>query len=438
MLYLFNCSTIVTTMKTLVSKILKGDKVIWFILLGLSLVSLLIVYSAIGSLAYRKRDGNTSYYLIKQMGFLSVGFFVVWFVTSYIPTKWLSMAAPLMTFASIVLLLIAFVMRTQFNSGRTLGIGPISFQPAELAKISLIALVSKIMAKGQTNDSPPSKRTFYWIISITVIVCGIITLVNFSTAALLFLTIFTLMIVGRIKWRYLLATVGCGVLLVVALYGLGAWASGKDNCAANFIEKTRITTITGRIRRHIYGDPNEKRGMTQANYAEMAIYNGGITGQGPGGSEMRNIMAAAYNDFIFAILVEEYGWASFLIIIAYFVLAVRGVAIVRKTKWAFPAFLAIGFTSLIVYQSFINIGVSTQILPVTGQTLPWISMGGSSTLFTAISFGFILRVSYQNELIANSEKNEKNGKIEESDNEEDSCFDTKKEDKEVLNKLQHI
>ena len=152
----------------------------------------------------------------------------------------------------------------------------------------------------------------------------------------------------------------------------------------------------------------------------MAIYHGGETGQGPGGSQIRNHMAAAYNDFIFAILVEEYGWISFIVVLAYMVFAGRAGVIIRQCKRTYPAFIVAGLSLMFVMQAFINMGVSSGLLPVTGQTLPWVSMGGTSTLFTAFSLGCILRVSYQNKLEEENREEEEN--IESEMPEEDHAF----------------
>jgi cell division protein FtsW len=208
---------------------------------------------------------------------------------------------------------------------------------------------------------------------------------DFSTAFLLFATIMVLMFIGRVPTKYLLSVVAAGIVLLVGLYFL-----------SSVVDLGRIDTFRGRIDRFIYGDPNSEIGMTQVDFAEMAIYHGGRLGVGPGGSEVRNHMAAAFNDFIFAILIEEYGWLSFFVVLSYLIFAARSAIIVNQSKRTFPAFIVAGLSTMIVLQAMANMGVAVGILPVTGQTLPWISMGGTSTIFTAISLGCILRVSYMN------------------------------------------
>ncbi len=188
----------------------------------------------------------------------------------------------------------------------------------------------------------------------------------------------------------MLLVIVTGIVLLTAIYFV---ADNWTNAPA------RVHTIQGRIERFLNGDPGSEKGITQADYAKLAIYSGGILGKGPGQSDVSNYMAAAYNDFIFAIIVEEYGLiigvgVMFLYLIFFF----RGIIIVRRANRTFPAFVVIGLTLVLVYQAMINIGVSSGVLPVTGQPLPWISLGGTSLLFTSIAFGCILSVSYQNQV----------------------------------------
>ncbi|MDA3880787.1 MAG: FtsW/RodA/SpoVE family cell cycle protein [Prolixibacteraceae bacterium] len=375
-------------------KILKGDRVIWFVLVILSMFSLLIVYSSTGSLAYRQMDGNTFSYLVKQFIMILFGFGIIVLIVNVIPVKFMSVFSPLLLIVSLVFIGIALVLNIGGEAtGRTFNLGPISFQPAELAKISLVLFVSRLLANNQSHKSKPSRRTFYWVLGISGITCMAISMANFSTAAILFVTVMIVMFVGRVPLKYLFATLGAGIVMVVLFYML-----------ASHVDLGRFDTIKGRIDRYINGDPNSEIGMTQSDFAEMAIYNGGRLGTGPGGSEVRNHIAAAYNDFIFAILVEEYGWISFLVIMAYVILAFRTAVIINQSKRTFPAFMVAGLSSMLLLQAMTNMGVAVGLLPVTGQTLPWISMGGTSTLFTAAAFGAILRVSHQNKLEKTNDK----------------------------------
>lgn len=221
------------------------------------------------------------------------------------------------------------------------------------------------------------------------IICALISLSNFSTAALLFGTVISMMFVGRIPIRYLLMIFAAAILMVVAIYFM---ADKIDHLPSRF------GTVRGRIERFIHGDPAAEKGITQADYAKLAIYEGGFLGKGPGNSDVANYMAAAYNDFIYAIIIEEYGFIGGLtLMMLYMILFFRGIIIVRKTTRTFPAFLVMGLTVMLVYQAMVNMGVSSGVFPVTGQPLPWVSMGGTSLLFTSMAFGCILSVSYQNQ-----------------------------------------
>lgn len=375
-----------------VGKIFKGDRVIWAVLILLSMLSLLIVYSATGALAYRVAGGKTWIYLVRHLVFLVLGFGLMLLMVNVLPVKIYSMVATLALYGSIALLLLAVGLKFAgiiHGSGRTLPLGPLSFQPAELAKISLILYTAKVLGKKQktTHDL---YQAFKGIIIPTGIVCVLISLSDFSTSALLFATIITMMFIGRIPMKYMLLVMAVGVAFVALMY---VGASLMENPPA------RVATIKGRIDRFIHGDPNSETGITQADYAKLAIYSGGIIGKGPGHSDVSNFMAAAYNDFIFAIIIEEYGFIGGLaVIFLYLIFFFRGVTIVRRATRTFPAFMVVGLTMILVYQAMINIGVSSGALPVTGQPLPWVSYGGTAMLFTAISFGCILSVSYQNQV----------------------------------------
>lgn len=374
------------------AKIFRGDRVIWIVLLLLSLLSLLIVYSSTGALAYRQASGNTLYFLVRQVFFLGAGIGLMLVMVNFFSVKIYAILSNLLIYLSIGLLLVAVAMKFSGmadGTGRTLNLGIISFQPAELAKISLIMFTAKVLGKNQQSKAE-LKKAFFIIMGHTAVVCGLIFITNFSTAALLFATIFTMLYVGRIPFRFLFLVVALGIGMVAATYVMAKYIPASP---------TRVHTVKGRIDRFIYGDPNSEKGITQADYAKLAIYEGGILGKGPGRSDVSNYMAAAYNDFIFAIIVEEYGLVAGIgVMMLYLIFFFRGVIIVRRATRTFPAFLVTGLTMVLVFQAMINIGVSTGILPVTGQPLPWVSLGGTSLIFTSIAFGCVLSVSYQNQV----------------------------------------
>lgn len=380
------------------SKIFRGDRVIWMVLLLLSLLSLLIVYSSTGALAYRQASGNTMHFLVRQVFFLGAGFGLMLVMVNFLSVKIYSILANLLVYISIGLLLVSVAMKfmgLSGGSGRTLDLGIISFQPAELAKISLILFTAKVLGKYQKSKGD-LKKAFLIIICHAAVVCGLIFVSDFSTSALLFATIFTMLFVGRVPLKFLFIVVGMGVGIIAFTYFL---ASQFPSAPA------RVHTVKGRIDRFINGDPNSEQGITQADYAKLAIYEGGILGKGPGRSDVSNYMAAAYNDFIFAIIVEEYGLlAGIFVMFLYLIFFFRSVVIVRRATRTFPAFLVTGLTMMLVFQAMINIGVSSGVLPVTGQPLPWVSLGGTSLLFTSVAFGCILSVSYQNQINSEIQK----------------------------------
>jgi cell division protein FtsW len=376
-----------------VKNLIRGDKIIWAVIFLLSLLSLLIVYSATGALAFRQREGNTFYFLFRQIIFLALGFGIMVVMIKVVPVKVYSILSKILVLFSIGVLMLALGLKLAHlpgvsASGRTLYLGPLSFQPAEVAKLALIMYAAKILGMEQGSDEG-LKNAFWKIMIATGIICGIILLSNFSTAALLFATIMCLMFVGRVPLRYLGLVFLAGLLMVVSIYFL---ASRVENLPHRF------ATIHGRIERFLHGDKEAEKGITQADYAKLAIYEGGLIGKGPGNSDVANFMAAAYNDFIFAIIIEEYGlFGGLALLMLYLIFFFRGILIVKKANRTFPAFLVAGLVLIFVFQAMINMGVSSGVFPVTGQPLPWISLGGTSLLFTSIAFGCILSVSYQNQ-----------------------------------------
>jgi cell division protein FtsW len=294
----------------------------------------------------------------------------------------------IITVGALLAAIIQYKLTPSKPTPRSLDLGFLSFQPAELAKISLMMFVAKVLAKRQKTEED-LKKAFFWVMGVSSVVCGIIFYGNISTSVLIFGSVMVLMLIARIPWKYLLITVGTGLLVLLLIYFtadyLPDWAG-------------RVHTFKERIDDFAFGDKQAELGTTQADYAKLAIYEGGMLGKGPGRSEVSNYMEAAYNDFIFAIIIEEYGMVGGIFVaLLFLILLYRGVAIVRRSDRTYPAFLTTGLVLLLVFQATINMAVSVGAAPVTGQPLPWISMGGTSMLFTAISFGMILSVSYHNQ-----------------------------------------
>ncbi|WP_320168204.1 FtsW/RodA/SpoVE family cell cycle protein [Mangrovibacterium marinum] len=376
-------------MKNRLQDIIKGDRTLWVVLLVLSLASILIVYSATGRLAYREADGHTAHYLLRHSFFIALGFGVMLFLVNVVPVKFYSLIAPSLLVVTIILLVLAFIQYrlTGKATPRSLDLKFISFQPAELAKISLVMFGAKMLASRQKSKEELSKA-FWWVIGASTLVCGIISLGNISTAGVIFMGMMGLMFVARVPFKLMGLTVLGGVALALTMY-----------FAAPILPHSfgRIQTFKQRIDDHLFGDKDAEEGTTQADYAKLAIFEGGLIGKGPGGSDVSNYMEAAYNDFIYAIFVEEYGvGGGIAIVLLYLIFLFRGVAIVRASTRTFPAFLVTGLVLIYAIQAFVNMSVSTGLMPVTGQPLPWISMGGTSLVFTAAGFGLILSVSYLN------------------------------------------
>jgi cell division protein FtsW len=380
------------------ANIFKGDRTLWVVLIFLSLISLVIVYSATGKLAYREAHGDTMHYLVRQVVFILIGFGIMLLAVNVVPIIVYFKSAPFWIIVSVMALLLAIIQykytgSTDKETSRSLNVFRFSFQPAELAKIALVMYASRLLSKAYRTEDELNVA-FFWIAGVSAGICFLIFLSNFSTAALLFFTIMILMLIARVSYKYILALVGAGILAVFLIY-LAATVFPDS------IGKVgRIATVKGRIDDYIHGDNEAVNGTTQADYASLAIFEGGMFGKGPGNSEVSNYMEAGYNDFIYAIFIEEYGFVggAFLLML-YLILLFRGVIIVRRCDRTFPAFMVTGLILLMIFQAFINMAVSVGAVPVTGQPLPWVSMGGSSMLFTAASFGIILAVS------ANSQKN---------------------------------
>lgn len=369
-------------MESVFGKYFKGDRVIWIIVIVLSVFSLLAVYSSTGSLAYRYQGGNTAYYFLKQLGFLLAGLGII-FITQLIPYKVYSPISQLLLLISIPLLAVTLLFGTSLNqAARWLaipGLG-ITIQTSDFAKIALIMYVARLLSIKQ-NEIKDFKTTFLPLIIPIVVVCLLILPANFSTAALLGITCWVLLYIGRVNLRYLLGFTGIGVLVL----SVGIFVLLETNAVG------RAKTWKNRIENFTSGENSENY---QALQSKIAIASGGLIGKGPGNSTQRNFLPHPYSDFIYAIIVEEYGLAGgVFILMLYLILLYRAGVIVKKAQRTFPAFLAIGLTLILVFQALVNMAVAVNLFPVTGQPLPLVSMGGTSLLFTSAAFGILLSIS---------------------------------------------
>jgi cell division protein FtsW len=362
-----------------------GDKAIWMVVLFMALSSVLLVYSSIVTLAYKYQDGNTMYYILKHSLFIVTGFMLIYWVhkINYI---YFSRIAQILFWVSIPLLLLTLVLGANLNNASRWLVIPIinqSFQTSDLAKLALITFTARGLAlrKEQLSDF---NTGFIPLIIPVAVICALILPANFSTAAVLFITCYMLMFMAGVKFKHLALVVPVGAIALTFVFLI---AKVKPELFP------RAETWTARIER--FSDPNSDReGNYQVEQAKIAIATGGITGKGPGNSTQRNFLPHPYSDFIYAIVLEEYGLIGGLIVLVfYFILLFRSIRIVQKVERNFGAYLVLGLSFSLVFQGLINMAVNVNLLPVTGQPLPLVSMGGTSLWFTCISLGIILSVS---------------------------------------------
>ena len=356
---------------------------IWLVIIILLVISLLSVYSSTGSLAYQKQGGDTLYYLMRQFRFIVLGVVIIFFV-HLVPYQVFSRLSVVALWLAIPLLILTLVAGQNINDAtRWLQIPGTSFtiQTSDFAKIALIMYMARVLSVNQNNIGN-FKDVFGKITLAIVGICALILPANFSTAALVFLTAFSLMFVARIPVKYLALMVFSG-LFAFAIFLGGSELLGKEG---------RTSTWKSRIESFVSGEGDSY----QADQAKVAIVQGGLFGKGPGNSTQRNLVPHPYSDFIYAIIIEEYGSliGGILVLSLYLWLFYRAGLIIRRSRSTYGAFLAFGLSMGLVLQAFVNMAVAVGLVPVTGQTLPLVSMGGSSIIFTSMAAGMILSVSW--------------------------------------------
>jgi cell division protein FtsW len=378
----------------------QGDKVIWAMVLLLALVSMLVVYSSTGLLAYRLNKGNTELYLFKQIVFIGIGIAIIYFSHRVNYTLY-SRAARLLFLLSIPLLIYTLFFGVTLNEGSRwirLPLINLTFQTSDLAKLSLFMYLSRMLSKKQ-DVIKDFRKGFLPIIIPVAIICMLIAPANLSTALLIGATSLLLMFIGRVNTKHILLTIGLALIPLVILISVSLayydTAEGKSKDLPAVLESGRVSTWIKRVQNFVYdGKQTDKDENYQVNQAKIAIAKGGVLGLGPGNSEQRNFLPHPYSDFIYAIIIEEYGivGGAFVIFI-YLVFLFRCIRIFRKCPYAFGVFLALGLSFTLVIQALINMAVTVNLFPVTGVTLPLVSMGGSSFLFTCFAIGIILSVA---------------------------------------------
>ena len=365
----------------------KGDRWLLSAVIFLVILSVLAVYSSTSALAYQKMHGDTAYYLGRHCVMLLAGVFTLG-TFSHIRPKYFSGTAELMLVASILLLVAALVSGSSINgSSRWVRVGSLTFQPSEIAKISLMIYAAKQLAK---HDGEPNKA-FWPIVVATGIVCGLILLENLSTFILVATSVGVLMIVGRVSLMKLgLLGASLGVFIGLIIYVAPLVSEVFPPAKRALTWRARIERFSGDDASH----SNRRKDKTQEEQALTAVSTGGLAGRGPGNSYMKNFLPMAYSDFIFSTILEEYGmWGGILVVMAYFVIFARARDVAIHSKKPFHLYTIAGLGILLTLQAMINMMVGVGLLPVTGQTLPMVSMGGTSNLITGMAYGIMLSVS---------------------------------------------
>jgi len=355
-------------------KNLQGDRVIWAVVFALSLISILVVYSSIGTLAY-KRTASPESYLFKHTFMVLLGLAAMWFAHK-IDYRYYSKISRLALWVSVPLLIYTFTNGTTINDAARWIMLPLintSFQPSDFAGLALIINLASMLSKKQQNIED-FKDTLIPVLIWCGVICGLIALTNLSTAILLFATCMLIMFIGRVPLKYLAMLVLIGLLVGAAAMKFGVRGETARNRILSFVNGTELPF--------------------QAKHGRIAVATGGIFGKGPGNSEQRNILPHPYSDFVYAIVIEEYGMiGGIVVLILYLVLLHRGMKAAYNSERAFGGLLSAGLSFDLVCQAMVNMGVVVGLGPITGQPLPLISMGGTAMVFTGLSVGIILSVS---------------------------------------------
>jgi cell division protein FtsW len=379
----------------------RGDRVIWSIVAFLVVLGMLAVYSSTGTLAYTAFEGKTSYFLFKQISFIVVGVGIIYF-THLADYRIFSKVALWLYIVSIPLLLYTLFFGASLNeASRWIKVPVINltFQTSDFARLALFMYLARQISRKQ-KVIQEFRTGFLPLIVPIGITCLLIAPANLSTALVTGATGMLLLFLGRASVKHLFLTLSVMLLPVILLIVMAVSTHQSDNSISNadrglissVSSKGRVGTWIGRIQDFIYAKGEDA--PYQLVQAKIAVAKGGWLGLGPGNSQQRNYLPHGYSDFIFSIIIEEYGaFGGFLIMMLYMVFLYRCILIIRKSPKAFGAFLALALSMTLVIQALINMAVNIGIFPVTGVTLPLISMGGTSFLFTCFSIGIILSVS---------------------------------------------
>ncbi len=401
--------------KTL-GNIFKGDKVIWMVFFFLCIISVIEVYSASAGLTYK--GGHYWAPIMKHTGILLVGVFAM-VVTLNIKCKYFKIVTPFLLLLSIVSLITVLVAGQSTNGAqRWISIVGIQFQPSEMAKGALVLATAQILSAMQTEHGA-DKNAFKYILIVSAFIIPLIMVENLSTAMLLCMVIFMMMIIGRVPGKILGRALGVVTLLLLTIFTLVMVVGedrGEESDNPNHVEQVAVTgqkkdpgmfasvfhrfdTWKARVNRFMAGKetPPEEFDLNkdaQIGHANIAIVSSNFIGKGPGNSVERDFLSQAFSDFIYAIIIEEMGlFGGFFVAMLYIILLFRTGRIANRCENNFPAFLAMGLALLLVTQALFNMCVAVGLAPVTGQPLPLISKGGTSTIINCVYIGAILSIS---------------------------------------------
>ena len=405
-----------------IGRLFKGDKVIWMVFFFLCMISVVEVFSASSGLTYKSQNyvGPIAYHT-----FTIVAGVVVAILTLNIPCKYFKLMTPFLLLISAVTLLWVLLAGTKVgDAGRWINLLGFTFQPSEIAKGTIVLAVAQILAAMQ-REKGADRKAFKWILWVTVPACVLIGLENLSTAAMLFAVVFIMMFIGLVPLRQLgklVAVIAAVVVFVVSMVMLvgtdmndtgqlqtkteqldqqaGAGQSDQTKKEKNFVEKMFHRADTWKSRLMKFGKPKptpqeyDLDKDAQVAHANIAIVSSGVIGKGPGQSTERDFLSQAFSDFIYAIIIEELGLiGAGIVCFLYIILLYRCARIASRCENNFPAFLAMGLGLLLVVQAMFNMMVAVGLAPVTGQPLPLISKGGTSTIINCAYIGAILSVS---------------------------------------------
>ena len=382
----------------------RGDQIIWGIVILLAIASLLVVYSATGSLAYKMYKGNTEIYLFKQLSFIILGILLIYFLHRINYTLY-SRISLILFLISVPLLIYTLFFGAEINEGSRwirLPVINLTFQTSDFAKLALFMYLSRQLSRKQ-EVIKDFKKGFIPLIVPIAIICCLILPANLSNALLTGATALLLLFIGRVSFKHIFLVLAIALvpILIIISVAVTTYKGNKDTsrtsngktAVSSLNSFGRFGTWVSRVQDFIYA--KDKEIPYQVVQSKIAIANGGILfGLGPGNSRQRNYLPQAYNDFIYSIIIEEYGLlGGAFIIFIYLLFLFRCIRIFRRCPYAFGAFLALGLSFTLVIQAVANMAVNVNIVPVTGVTLPLVSMGGSSFLFTCAAIGIILSVA---------------------------------------------